>query len=183
MAISIQNDGTIIRDARDRYRRRAEDGAHGAFDAEVRRSGETPKTEVTVKREAASARVAEVLGIETGTEVSVRARKMYSGERLVQVADSYIPVEVAEAAGIEQVDTGVGGIISRMAEAGYTQDDVAEEIRQVEATKEQAEFLGVQVGEKLIEITHIGYSGERTVEVTVHTLGPGWVLKYGVPLA
>ncbi|MBV6700281.1 UTRA domain-containing protein [Kitasatospora aureofaciens] len=183
MATSITTEGTIIRDARDRYRRRGEDGAKGAFDAEVRRIGSVPRTEVAVKRAAAPARVAGLLGIDSATEAAVRDRKMYAGERRVQLAVTYVPVDVAEAAGIEQVDTGVGGIISRMREAGFEQDDAYEELRQVEVGAEEAELLGVPAGTSLIEITHVASSGDRVVEVTVHTLGPGWVLKYGVPLA
>lgn len=61
---TIGTDGVVLRDARSRYRtdQREENGAHGAYDAEVRRGGGAPRAEVDVRREAAPADVAELLG-------------------------------------------------------------------------------------------------------------------------
>lgn len=179
---TIGVDGAITRDARSRYRQRAEGGAHGAFEAETRRAGGTPRAEVEIVRAAAPADVAEILG--GAGETVVRARRMYDGDRLVQLADTYLPAFVAEAApAVEQLNTGEGGIISRMAEAGLAQDDVVEDVTQQPATADQAAALGVDEGEKLLVITHVGRTADgRVVEVTRHVLGRGWTLRYGVPL-
>ncbi|GGU66383.1 UTRA domain-containing protein [Streptomyces daghestanicus] len=182
---SIDSTGTILRDARTRYTtgQREEDGAHGAFDAELRRTGRTPRTDVSVSRVAAPADVAELLGSNT---VVVRSREMFDGDRLVQLAKTYIPVDVAEAAGIEQVDTGVGGIISRMKEAGFDQGDTAvEDIELRLATQEEASRLGLAEGESVMTITHVGRTAAegRVVEVTQHVLSKGWKLRFAVPLA
>ncbi|MFF3359164.1 UTRA domain-containing protein [Streptomyces sp. NPDC002917] len=183
---SIASNGTILRDARTRYTtgQREEGGAHGAFDAELRRHGRTPLTEVSVSRAAAApADVAEFLGVEG--EVVVRSREMFDGDRVVQLATTYIPVDVAEAAGIEQVDTGVGGIISRMKEAGFDQGDTAtEDIELRRATPDEVSRLGLAEGDSVLTINHIGRTSEgRVVEVTQHVLGTGWKLRFAVPLA
>lgn len=183
MTSTTTSGGTILRDASARYRKasREQDGARGAFDAETKRSGGAPRTEVTVSRATAPADVAELLGSDA---VVVRARKMYDGEALVQLADTYIPADVAEAAGVEQVDTGVGGIISRFAEAGFAQAEVTEDVSQIEADAEQAAALGVEAGAKLLQILHVGRTESgRVVEVTRHVLGSGWTLRFSVPLA
>jgi DNA-binding GntR family transcriptional regulator len=183
---TTHSNGTILRDATSRYRQatREQDGAHGAFESETRRSGGTPRAEVSVQRAAAPADIAGLLGVDASTEVVVRARKMFNADRLVQLADTFIPVDVAQAAGIEQVDTGVGGIISRMSEAGFAQAEVVEEVSQHPATDSQAEALNVQPGEQLMTITHVARTVEgRVVEVSRHTLGPGWTLRFSVPLA
>ncbi|MCP9994395.1 hypothetical protein LUX09_34305 [Streptomyces albogriseolus] len=62
---SIDSSGTILRDARTRYTtsQREEDGARGAFDAELRRTGRTPRTEVSVSRAAAPLRGRRALGL------------------------------------------------------------------------------------------------------------------------
>lgn len=181
---TIGTDGTITRDARSRYVQRAEGGAHGAFEAETRRAGGSPRAEVSISRAPAPADVAEILGEGAGGEVVVRARRMYDGERLVQLADTFVPVSVAEAApAVEQLNTGEGGIISRMAEAGLAQAEVVEDVEQRPATTEQAEALGVEPGEPLLVITHTGRTEQgQAVEVTRHVLGRGWKLRYGVPL-
>ncbi|MYR41238.1 UTRA domain-containing protein [Streptomyces sp. SID5910] len=175
----------IVRDSSTRYlRARREEGAsRGAFDTEIRRLGGTPRVETDVERAAAPETVAAILGVEAGTETAARKRRMFSDDRLVQLADSYIPLDVAEAAGIEQPDPGKGGIISRMAEAGFEQSEVTEEIQQHPANKAEAAALGVEANTLLLRIIHVGRTTEgRAVEVTVHTLAPdAWVLRYSVP--
>lgn len=181
---TIGSNGQILRDARSRYRQRAEGGAHGAFEAETKRAGGSPRAEVKVQRGAAPTDVAELLGEDQAAEVVIRARRMYDGERLVQLADTYIPASVAEAApAVAELDTGEGGIISRMADAGLAQAEVVEDVRQVPATADQAAALGVQQGAPLLTITHVGRTESgKVVEVSRHVLGEGWTLRYGVPL-
>jgi len=182
---TIGADGLITRDARSRYRtaQREENGAHGAYEGELRRGGGSPRSDVTVSRTTAPADVAELLG-ERG-EVVVRARRMYDGNKLIQLADTFIPADVAEAAGVEQVDTGVGGIISRMREAGFDQgDEATEDVELRPSTEAEAEAFGLAPGELVLSITHVGTTEDgRVVEVTRHTLGRGWKLRYAVPLA
>ncbi|MDQ1033648.1 DNA-binding GntR family transcriptional regulator [Streptomyces sp. V3I8] len=182
----INETGTIVRDARTRYAtaQREENGARGAFDAELQRSGLAPRSEVSVSRATAPADVAELLG--TDGEVVVRDRQMFAGDRLVQLATTFIPVDVAEAAGIEQVDTGIGGIISRMKEAGFDQGDAAtEDVALRPATADEAARLGLAEGSDVLTINHIGRATAdgRVVEVTQHVLAKGWTLQYSVPLA
>lgn len=180
----IEADGTIVRDARTRYRQRAEGGAHGAFEAETKRAGGTPRVDLSIDRGLPPTDVAELLGAGASDKGVIRSRRMYDGERLVQLADTYIPAFVADAAPqVAEVDTGEGGIISRMAEAGLKQTNVVEDIKQHPATAEQAEALGVETGDLLLVITHTGRTAkDQVVEVTRHTLGHGWTLRYAVPL-
>jgi len=182
---TIGANGEILRDARTRYVQRAEGGAHGAFEAETRRAGGAPRAEVNVARGTAPADVAELLGVDQAEELVIRSRRMYDGERLVQLADTFVPAFVAEAApAVAELNTGEGGIISRMAEAGLAQADVVEDVEQRPATAEQAEALGVEPGDLLLVITHTGRTEDgRAVEVTRHVLGRGWTLRYGVPLS
>jgi GntR family transcriptional regulator len=183
MATNSISESGILRDARTRYQLRAENGAHGAFDSEVNRSGKAPRTELTVRRGTAPAFAGALLA--DANNVVVRERRMYVDDRLVQLADTVIPAAVADAAPqVGQEDTGVGGIISRMAEAGLTQTEVIEDVTQVPATAEQASALGVSEGDLLLSITHVGSTDNGSiVEVTRHIVGPGWTLRYGVPLS
>ncbi|GAA2560125.1 UTRA domain-containing protein [Streptomyces koyangensis] len=175
---------TIVRDATERYlKERRESGeSRGAFETEIRRLGGTPRVETQVRRSPAPAEVAEILGT-SDAETVVRARHMYNGDQLVQLADSYVPLDVAEAAGIENPDPGLGGIISRMAEAGFSQTEVIEEVVQYPATRVEADAFGVEEGSLLMQITHTGRTADgRAVEVTVHRPGPGWLLRFSTPL-
>ncbi|MGC5401740.1 UTRA domain-containing protein [Streptomyces sp. DT20] len=182
---TVSADGTIMRDARTRYLApsREESGAHGAFEAEVKRSGVSPRSEVEVSSGPAPADVATILA--DSADVVIRSRRMFVADRLVQLATSYIPSFVASAApAVSELDTGVGGIISRMSDAGLAQTTVVEDVEQIPATSDQASALGVEVNSPLLTITHTGYTEDgRAVEVTRHTLGPGWKLRFDVPLA
>ncbi|MFJ8158863.1 UTRA domain-containing protein [Streptomyces sp. NPDC094468] len=183
MATSISSNGAILRDARTRYlaNQREEGGAHGAYDAEIRRGGGMPRAEVAVRRVTASADVATLLG--AAGEVVARERTMFDGEQPIQLANTYVPTDVAEAAGIEQVDTGVGGIISRMRDAGFEQVEATEDVQLREATATEASALGVAEGAPVLTITHVGRTAEgRVVEVTQHVLSGSWTLRYSTPL-
>lgn len=109
---------------------------------------------------------------------------MFNGDRLIQLVNTYIPVDVAQAAGVEQVDTGVGGIISRMREAGFDQGaEATEDITLRVATADEATALGLQPGSPVLTINHVGRTEDgRVVEVTQHVLSDGWKLRYSVPL-
>ncbi|TJZ41192.1 UTRA domain-containing protein [Streptomyces piniterrae] len=181
----LTSNDAIVRDATERYRkeRREAGESRGAFETEIRRLGGTPRVETAVRRSAAPSNVASILDIAATEETVVRARHMYNGEKLVQLADSYVPLDVAEAANIENPDPGKGGIISRMADAGFEQTEVIEEVVQYPATEVEAEAFGVEAGTSLLQITHIGYTAAgRAVEVTVHRPCPGWVLRFSAPL-
>jgi GntR family transcriptional regulator len=93
-------------------------------------------------------------------------------------------LDVAEAAGVENLDLGLGGIISQMRDAEFEQTEAIEEVTQYPATLVEAEAFGVEVGSQLLQITHTGYTKTgRAVEVTVHRPGPGWVLRYSPPIS
>lgn len=176
----------IVRDATERYRtaRREAGESRGAFETEIKRLGGEPRVETVVRRGGAPTKVSELLGIEGGAETVIRARHMYNGDQLVQLADSYVPVDVAEAAQIESQDPGLGGIISRMRDAGFEQTEVIEEVSQYAATDIEATAFGVEEGSMLLRIVHTAYTSTgRAVEVTMHKPGPGWVLRYSAPVA
>ncbi|MFE7278071.1 UTRA domain-containing protein [Streptomyces sp. NPDC057623] len=181
----MSSNTAIVRDATERYStaRREAGESRGAFETEIKRLGGSPRVETAIRRDTAPAHVAELLDITASDQTVIRARHMYDGERLVQLADSYVPMDVAEAASIENPDPGLGGIISRMRDAGFEQTEALEEVTQYAATPVEAEAFGVEVGTNLIQITHTGYTASgRAVEVTVHRPGPGWVLRYSTPI-
>ncbi|SHI19883.1 UTRA domain-containing protein [Streptomyces sp. 3214.6] len=182
----MSSNTAIVRDATERYRtaRREAGESRGAFEAEIKRLGGTPRVETAIRRDTAPSQVAELLGVASTDQTVIRARHMYDGDRLVQLADSYVPLDVAEAAGVENPDPGLGGIISRMRDAGFEQTEAIEEVALYAASSIEAEAFGVEVGTNLLRITHTGYTKTgRAVEVTVHRPGPGWVLRYSPPIS
>jgi DNA-binding GntR family transcriptional regulator len=157
----------IVRRVPLRYTRafREQDGAHGAFEAEVRAAGMTPSVQTTVSQTA-------------GGDV-IRERVMSADGVVVQLATTMIPGAVALLVPpLLREDTGAGGLMSRLAEAGHAAVSFTETIRVRTATVKEALLLGLDL--PAYEITHVAYSAEVTVvEQTVCLLPCSrWTLDY-----
>ncbi|WP_143671716.1 UTRA domain-containing protein [Streptomyces caniscabiei] len=88
-----------------------------AFDSEIHSLKMDPASARTVTKAAPPEQVAAILGV-SPEEISTvkRARIMLANETPVQLADSYIPVEIADGTALEAENSGPGGIIARFAE-------------------------------------------------------------------
>lgn len=171
----------ILRNAQARYAASHREQGRGAFDVEVRALGKEPRIEQTIERVTPPASVADILGISADEPSTVvRARKMSAGETPVQLADSYIPVDIAAGTALEQPDSGPGGIISRFAELGHAQVRISERIAVRPPTTDEAQFLGMTEDQRVYEITHTGWTADgRAVEVCVHVMPTHvWTLEY-----
>lgn len=178
----------ILRDANARYRKRnreaASDGtpSRGAFATEVKALGMRAGSDVTVDHVVPPARVAEILGVPAdAASVLSRARHMTADGVPVQLATSYIPGEIAFDSPLENVDTGEGGMVSRLAEMGYVQTDVVEEIEVRTPTPYEVEHLDMPEDGRVYELLHVATTAEgRAVEVAIHVMPVHvWKLRYG----
>jgi GntR family transcriptional regulator len=187
--------GTIVREipvihrrATSRYQQaeREQSGGRGAFDAEIRALGMTPRSDVEVSRVIPPKAVAQALNLAEGQPNTVeRKRHMYVNDVPVQLATSYIPVEIAQGTALEQQDSGPGGIISRFADLGLAQTRITEDVTVRRATDEEQTFLRLEDDEPVIEIFHTGWTaGNRPVEVAVHSVPAYlWTLNYDWPVS
>jgi GntR family transcriptional regulator len=158
----------IRRDAAGRQRRDAREagGARGAFDAEIRAMGLTPRSEVTPERALAPAHVAKVLGVDEGADVLARRRVMFADDVPVQVATSWIPWDIAEGTPLTEVDTGPGGAYSRLAELGHARARTREVTRMRIPDASEAASLDMDVTGRVIAITRTVWDASgRAVEV------------------
>ncbi|REE97906.1 GntR family transcriptional regulator [Thermomonospora umbrina] len=170
----------ISRNAMLRYRKDSRERARGAFDYEVRQLGMEPRSDLTVGRVAPPAEVAEILGTEAGQEVVVRSRRMFADAVPVQIAPSYIPLDIAAGTVLEEPDQGPGGMVSRMAELGYRQVRMSERITVRPPGEDEAQFLQMSADQRVYVITHVGWTADdRPVEVCVHVMPTHlWTLDY-----
>jgi GntR family transcriptional regulator len=173
----------IRRDAMARYTRpaRERDGARGAFDAEIRALGMTPRSDIEVARVVPPPEVARALGLPEGEpNVVMRKRRMYADDVPVQLAPSYIPAEIAEGTQLAEEDSGPGGIISRFAELGFAQTRITETIRVRRPSDEEEQFLRLDQDQAVTEIWHTGWTADgRPVEICVHVVPAHlWTLSY-----
>ncbi|MFI0374273.1 GntR family transcriptional regulator [Actinomadura sp. 1N219] len=117
--------GAQVRTAR-RVRRAAADitrqvGAWRGFHVSAQKDGRTPFTRTTVSEVEASERVAHRLDVPPGTRVLERARVQgVEGEPPIQTATTWVILDVVQQIPVlREVDTGPGGIYSRLEEAGH----------------------------------------------------------------
>jgi GntR family transcriptional regulator len=164
----------IRRNAVLRYSRQARErsGGRGAFATEITALGFAPRSDVTVSRVVPPSRVADILGVSDQDESCVRrARLMYADDTPVQIADSYIPLEIAAGTPIEDVDSGPGGIISRFADLGLAQARITESINVRPPAPAEAEFLKMTPDQRVYDVTHTGWTADgRPVEVCLHVM-------------
>ncbi|MFB6841854.1 GntR family transcriptional regulator [Streptomyces sp. NPDC056361] len=181
----------VLRDSTSRYlpSMRSEGGAVGAFDAEIRRLGLVYKPLPTViARERPPKRVADLLGLHHATKALKRERIMpvtlpgnEDVSEVVQLATSWFPPDVADhCPSLEEQNTGPGGSKSRLAEAGYAQVRLREEIEVRPPSEEEAAALNIPAGQAVLEITHKGLSADgRIVELSLHVMPrTKWKLAY-----
>jgi GntR family transcriptional regulator len=165
---------TIDRDYRSDMRR-------SSFAEELRKSGLEPRTKL-VRTGAIKppARIADHLGLGKHVQVVVRERLMWADDVPVQIATSYIPLEYAGSADIALPDTGPSGIYARLAERGYAPVLFTEDIEVRGATKDEATFLGIPVGEPVLDVLRTAIDDEgRKVETCSNILAAKqWRLTY-----
>ena len=167
------------------HQARHRDDGRGAFDAEVAARGMTPHSEVTVSRASPPGTVTAVFGADPGAAVAVvRSRRMYADDVPVQLADSYIPLDIAGGTALETGDTGPGGMLSRLADLGHAQVRMSERVTTRPPFPDEAEFLNLTGDHRVYAITHVGWDAAGlAVEVCMHVMPAHlWVLEYSWPV-
>jgi GntR family transcriptional regulator len=180
----------IVSDRTSRYlpAQREAGGAVGAFEAEMRAKGFDIKNVVTIARAVPPKKVADIFEMHHRAKTVKRERVMSVGLpgnadalEVVQVATSWFPADVVDACPVlAERNTGTGGSKSRMAEAGFKQVLLREEIEVRSPTAEEAAALGILTEQAVMEITHKGLTAEgRVVEICLHVLPRSkWRLAY-----
>lgn len=173
----------LTRDAAGRFRWREENGARGAFDAELARLGLQARTETEVSSGPAPDDVAEVLGCPPGESVLTRRRRMYASDIPVQLATSWLPLDIAAGTQLMEVDTGPGGSYSRLADLGHGPAEFTERVTLRLPSDGERQWLRMDVEQRVYAIRRVARdSGGRAVEVTDTTLpAHQWELVYTWP--
>ena len=168
----------IRRDARRRYAAR-EQGT-GAYDVEVRQLGLHPHHTVEVAEVVPPPDVCALLGLKPKQKALLRRRRFFASDEPTEIADSYIPLALAKAAGLDSADTGIGGSYSRLADAGHAPTRFTEDVECRPATDDEAVLLDLDAGQPVIQITHIAHdASDAAVSVTMLVMtGHLWRLHY-----
>ncbi|TDD66958.1 GntR family transcriptional regulator [Actinomadura darangshiensis] len=166
------NAGTQVRTA-PRVRRAAADitrqvGAWRGFHVSAQKDGRKPFTRTTVAEIEAGERLAPHLDVPPGTRVLERARVQgVEGEPPVQTATTWVILDVVEQIPVlREVNTGPGGLYSRLEEAGHRitfEESVTCRLPRVQ----EQETLEIAADQPVLTLWRRAYDQDaRVVEVT-----------------
>jgi GntR family transcriptional regulator len=177
LVVTHQGKGIFVRESpkarrvgRDRYRRSVWlTGGRKLLDAEAADQGlrVDPQMMRFIGMVPAPKEAAERLRIEPGTLVHARKRTTVIEGRPNQLADSYYPADVADAAPmLDEDETGPGGGFARLEEAGYHLTEIEEEISVRMPTSPESVSLHLPAGTPVVDLYRTTYdSTGRPVEV------------------
>lgn len=171
---------TLRRHAVIRQQIRERGGARGAFQAEMESLGISARSEVELSTVGAPPDIARLLGIAAGAAALTRNRRMYANDVPVQMAVSWLPLDIAEGTPLAEADSGPGGIYSRLAELGHAPASFAETVRVRPPDDAEARFLRLDAEQRVIAIRRVARTDAgRAVEVNDITLpAHQWELVY-----
>ena len=182
--VFVRTPAPVRRLASDRFARRHRDAGQAAFLAETEAAGLTPTVDqVTVSRSEVPAPVRDRLRLTEDTEAVVRSRRYLADGLPIEIAVSYIPLDVAEGTRIIEPDTGPGGIYARLEEAGHRLAQFTEEVTARMPTADERRRLQIGGGMPVLTVLRTAYTTEgRPVEVcdTVKSAA-AYVLEYDFP--
>jgi GntR family transcriptional regulator len=129
--------------------------------------------------------VAEALGIQPGEPVLHRSRRFLVEDRAVQLATSYLPLDIVGGTRIAYTDVGPGGTYARLAELGHAPVRFTERVMARSPRPDEVERLDMEssVGALVIEIVRFAYTEtDRCVEVNRMILdATAYELEYNFP--
>jgi GntR family transcriptional regulator len=110
--------------------------------------------------------VAAALGIEPGSTVVCRDRLFFVDQRPVQIAISYIPVDLARGTPMAEKDTGPGGTYRRLTEVGHMPVRFVERVLARLARRHEAQRLNLPPLVPVIQITRAAFDeADRCCEI------------------
>lgn len=170
----------LVRNAQQRFARARREAGRSIQSADF--EGRDPDVEVAVDVVAtASDRVVELLG-----EGPVcRRRRLFSLDgRKLQIATSYVPSALAVEAGVDQVETGPGGMYERLADVGRRPVKARERVYGRVALPDEVKALEGSPGMSVFFVERVAYDeADRVVEVNEMTLdATKYILEYDFPL-
>lgn len=173
LTVSAHGRGVFVRGrppvrrlASDRFARHHREKGKAAFMVEMEQAGMQMESQVLeIARRAAPAEIASLLGISTRQEVIVRRRRYLGDGYPLEIATSYIPVDVGGGTAVEEENPGPGGIYARIEEAGFELTRFTETIRVRVAEDSEVRALGLSAGAPVMRLVRTAYSGDKIVEV------------------
>lgn len=181
--VFVRSRPVVRRVASDRFARSHRDRGQAAFIAESQGVGAPMVDQLEVGYEVASSSVRECLNLGSRARVLARRRRYLLDEHPVELAETYIPAELAKGTQMEERNTGPGGVYARLEEAGHQLQEFMEEVGSRMPTPEERQRLLLPDGTPVLTVRRIAYDVDGVpVEMTdTVKAAPSYVLEYRFP--
>jgi GntR family transcriptional regulator len=167
--VFVRSRPPLRRLGRERLGRREREAGKGAFLSDAMAAGREASAEVEVARGVAPPEVAERLHLSQGDQVLIRRRRMLADGQPVQLATSYLPLQLVEGTQIEQADTGTGGTYARLEELGHRLGRFQEDLSARMPLPDEARALRLGAGVPVIRVVRTAFD-EQGAPVEVNEL-------------
>lgn len=177
----------VRRLAYDRFARRHRQEGKAAFSVEMERAGKSYDVKNDVEMLAlesgsAPASISARLKVDESDAVLIRSRRYLVEGTPLQVATSYIPMDIADGTSIMEADTGPGGIYARIEDKGFKLSKFTEDIGVTPADDRTASLLSLASGSFVLHLVRTAFAGDRAVEVCdTYMLPTAFELSYELP--
>ena len=181
--VFVRSRPPLRRLGRERLGRREREAGKGAFLSDAMAAGREASAEVEVARGVAPPEVAERLHLSQGDQVLIRRRRMLADGQPVQLATSYLPLQLVEGTQIEQPDTGTGGTYARLEELGHRLGRFQEDLSARMPLPDEARALRLGAGVPVIRVVRTAFDEQGApVEVNEMVLAADrYELTYMLP--
>jgi GntR family transcriptional regulator len=181
--VFVRSRPPLRRLGRERLGRREREAGKGAFLSDAMAAGREASAEVEVARGVAPPEVAERLHLSQGDQVLIRRRRMLADGKPVQLATSYLPLQLVEGTQIEQADTGTGGTYARLEELGHRLGRFQEDLSARMPLPDEARALRLGAGVPVIRVVRTAFDEQGApVEVNEMVLAADrYELTYMLP--
>jgi GntR family transcriptional regulator len=181
--VFVRSRPPLRRLGRERLGRREREAGKGAFLSDAMAAGREASAEVEVARGVAPPEVAERLHLSQADQVLIRRRRMLADGQPVQLATSYLPLQLVEGTQIEQADTGTGGTYARLEELGHRLGRFQEDLSARMPLPDEARALRLGAGVPVIRVVRTAFDEQGApVEVNEMVLAADrYELTYMLP--
>jgi GntR family transcriptional regulator len=182
--VYVRSRPPVRRLASDRFAQRHRREGKAAFITEAEQAGAAPHVDmIQVGESQPPAEIADRLGISDETSVVVRSRRYLLDGRPVEIAVSYIPVDLARGTPIGQPNPGRGGIYARLEEQGRILERFTEDVTARMPTPEETRLLNLPPGVPVFRLIRTAYDVDnRPIEVCDTVMAANaYQLSYELP--
>jgi GntR family transcriptional regulator len=169
--VFVRRERPLLRRAHDRYARRHREAGVAPFREEARTQGHAGRIDVTaVERVPAPAWVAQRLSLAEGEPVLRRRKRYLADEEPVQLADTYLPLAIADGTALAEEVPAPGGLFAALDELGHRVARIDEHVTARMPLPEEIDELVLAAGVPVIDVRRTGYDERGAAIEATHTI-------------